>query len=361
MNRIRSGSISRLLVFLASIAGLFFVCSPAAGEECTATVATTPELRVHVPALFLGPNTYSVDLQYLPTSDGSIWFDVVGLGVADGIQCENPARFDPIAGTYEFYVPTVAIGSDQYWAAFRYVPETAAAHPRALAAAKGPKVILYGLEKKGSGIPGTARVPDKLKFASTLHLSVGSDVTFSYDMFVQAEVSLLNFVMGSSQISYGTNGGLLKITEASCSYSGLQADEQCDCTANIHGEGYFSATDLNLFNIDTPNPSVLLRYEMGFPGPTIQVLARCCNAEGCSEVVEADYSDVFRNYYRDLRVPGIEQEASNFLAVGWQYHPNPRSGLYATKSYPAKTISVGEGHVSVTGNTDMSLLESAAR
>ena len=361
MNRIRRGSISVLLAVLASLAGIIFACAPAAGEECTATVTTTPDLRVHVPALFLGPNTYSVDLQYLPTSDGSMWFDIVGMGTADGIQCENPARFDLIAGTYEFYVPTVAIGSDLYWAAFHYVPETAAALPKAAAAANGPKVILYGLDKKGSGIPGTARVPDKLKFASTLHLSVGSDVTFSYDMFVQAEVSLVNFVMGSSQISYGRNGGLLKITEASCSYSDLPADEQCECTANIRGEGYFSATDLKLFNIDTPNPKVLLRYEMGFPGSTIQVLARCCGEQGCSEVTEFDYSNIFTSYYKDLRVPGIEQEAENFLAFDWQYHPNPRSGLYATKSYPAKTISVGAGHVSVTGNTDMSLLESAAR
>jgi alpha-tubulin suppressor-like RCC1 family protein len=89
-------------------------------ETCSATVSNDGIL--HIPMVSYG-NSYWIDLQSVPTRDGTILLKLINYGYSSSGNCAAATvSYNSTSNTYILYVPSVIVGSRYYWSNLLYVP-----------------------------------------------------------------------------------------------------------------------------------------------------------------------------------------------------------------------------------------------
>ena len=359
------------LVILVPIFALICMCSPASAEDCIATVS--PDLKLHIPAVVFDTGVYFVDLQYTPSDDGIVWFDLVGAGVVDQLQCENTAILFPVSGTYSVYVPTVAVGTDQYWVSLEFVPDTAAtavAQTNRVAGSKLLKAKATGAGKKGTNPPGRDRFPVKAVFEDTISLEWGGEGDlFVWKISVKAVVPLgvpLWSLTQPQDLTYGPSIGDIQVVGTQCICQ-IPPPNTCNCKFNIEGKGTFYVNDLQISNINSSDPTITMKYFWLFPPPMINIVETWCDKYGrCNKDPRGDVSALFSGIPLGFYWWGHQSEADVcfdglpcFVATDWTFVEHAAIELpYAFKKYgPISVMCMDGGPRLCKLNTSISLLE----
>ncbi len=228
---------NRCLVFVvALLAVLALSPGPVGAADCVATIG--PDLRLHIPVLAFDGDTYSLDLQYIPSGDATVWFDVVGGGPADEVTCDNSPMAFLAPDSLLVYVPSIAVGGESYWARLDYTPRAAvppASRPSGhRAPPRGCGSIC--LEVKAAGVTREAlpqlqagsnaavvfdstfigRIEDEPLFGRwEFRVHAGSDVLFSTE-WPESHFSAPLSSSGSCLVAYPTDPSL---SDCSCTFS----------------------------------------------------------------------------------------------------------------------------------------------
>lgn len=91
-------------------------------EDCAATLSSS-DYKLHIPEISFGGSYYTVDMEYVSTSDGLIWFKLTNAASTQN-TCSSPATLTSSGGTYTLHTPYLTYGSVSYWADFEYAPTT---------------------------------------------------------------------------------------------------------------------------------------------------------------------------------------------------------------------------------------------
>lgn len=335
--------ISLSMVVILPICAVLSLCTPAGAVECTATVS--PDLKLHIPAVEFDTGLYSADMQYTPSNDGIIWFDLTGADVVDTLNCDNPAFLFPVSGNYFLNVPSIAVGADKYWAIMQYVPETAAAQTKTAAASSALifKVINANIE----GVippPGTDRVPKNMMFSSYIIYDEGSGfpkvkIPMKSDLITLVQDPLAPLT--SPGFSFKAVSGFLYVGDATCSINPNPDDPTGwgTCSVEGMGVGLFYIDSLTIEYANTSSLQITMKYHMWFNPNQIVVKQSYCHPSpsGCQEI-SMDYSQAIVGAYAMLHLS--EAQAGSISASGWHIFPGlgyPCNGCgwtYAEKVYP---------------------------
>ncbi len=249
-----------LICFLLSLS----VSSAFAVTDCVSTL--TPDLKLHVPVLGFGSDLFSVDMQYVPSSDGNIWLNITNVGAPDKVACDNASALAVISDSIQIYVPSLTVGGTNYWLTFEYVPQAAVAPlPMRLKAAGDA-----GLEPLAPLVPDG---PTNLHFWSAFQGKItGPDIdmnfkSFQFNIAVASDQSL-----GTPQITdngawlYPPQVSELSIKKVEC-WVGPPINSmlsECGCTASIPSDSYnkhqLKTDSLGIANPNSSNPLIRLFY-----------------------------------------------------------------------------------------------------
>lgn len=344
MKRLKVFSIFLYMVVILPICTVLSLCSPAGADECTATLSS--DLMLHIPAVQFDTGLYDVDMQYTPSNDGIIWFDVAGADVVDTLNCDNPAFLFPVSGNYFLNVPSIAVGADKYWAIMQYVPETAAAQTKTVAASSVLRFKVTNANIEGvMPPPGTDRVPKNMQFDTYIILDEGPSfpkvkIPMKSDLITLVEDQIAPVV--SAGYSFGAASGFLYVTDgATCSINPNPDDPTGwgTCSVEGMGTGTFFIDSIIITDANTSSPQITMKYHMWFNPNQIVVKQSYCHPSpsGCQEI-SMDYSQAIVGVYTTLHLS--EAQAGSISASGWHIFPGlgyPCNGCgwtYAEKVYP---------------------------
>jgi len=110
------------------IIGILLVLSIASNvfgaNECASTLSNDLKL-LHIPALSFSGNLYLLDIEYVSTTDGFIWFKYTNISASTVSDCGNPASlFVDDSSKYILRVPLIFLGTTSFWLDLVYVPTT---------------------------------------------------------------------------------------------------------------------------------------------------------------------------------------------------------------------------------------------
>lgn len=83
----------------------------------------TTELKIHVPVINFNNIFYAAVLDFVPSTDGVLWFKLVNAVLARG-ECNNPATLSQTSGAYILHIPELTYNTSSYIVDLQYVPST---------------------------------------------------------------------------------------------------------------------------------------------------------------------------------------------------------------------------------------------
>lgn len=88
-----------------------------------ASASVTAELKIFVPATSFVGTFYAVVLDFVPSTDGILWFKLINAALTHG-DCSNPSTLSQTSGTYILHIPILTYNTSSYMVDFQYIPTT---------------------------------------------------------------------------------------------------------------------------------------------------------------------------------------------------------------------------------------------